>query len=163
MRDLYLMRHAKSAYPAGVGDHDRPLSERGRANAEVAAAWFAARPIDAVLCSTALRTRQTLDALGLDAAATFDERLYGAGPGTITSLVAAVPESAESVLVVAHFPGIPDTVLNLARGGHAPDAEYRFFPDGYKTAAITHLRWDGTWADAHAPGIADFVEFVVPR
>ncbi|MGQ3295308.1 MAG: SixA phosphatase family protein, partial [Shinella sp.] len=33
MKRLLLLRHAKSAWPEGVEDHDRPLSDRGRRDA----------------------------------------------------------------------------------------------------------------------------------
>ena len=66
MRTLLLLRHAKSDYPAGVGDHDRPLAARGIREAGLAGDWLraAAPPVDAVLCSTATRTRQTLERTG---------------------------------------------------------------------------------------------------
>ncbi|HUB57091.1 MAG TPA: histidine phosphatase family protein, partial [Mycobacterium sp.] len=35
-RTLVLLRHAKSAYPNGVPDHDRPLAPRGRREAGLA-------------------------------------------------------------------------------------------------------------------------------
>src|SRR4051794_41324423 len=60
-RRLVLMRHAKSARPHGVPDEDRPLTGRGRRDAQAAGRWFAAegpRP-DLTLCSTAVRTRHT--------------------------------------------------------------------------------------------------------
>ena len=38
---LILLRHAKSDYPLGVPDHDRPLNERGRRDADAAGAWLA--------------------------------------------------------------------------------------------------------------------------
>ena len=39
-RRLVLLRHAKSAYPHGVPDHDRPLAGKGRRNAAAAGDWF---------------------------------------------------------------------------------------------------------------------------
>ena len=54
-RTLVLLRHAKSAYPDGVADHDRPLAPRGKREAGLAGDWLRANlpTIDAVLCSTA--------------------------------------------------------------------------------------------------------------
>ena len=51
-RTLLLMRHAKSDYPAGVIDHDRPLARRGIREAGLAGGWLRAHmpPIDGVLC-----------------------------------------------------------------------------------------------------------------
>jgi len=60
-RRLILLRHAKSAWPVGVGDHDRPLARRGRREAPLAGRWLNenAREIDLAVCSSANRTRQT--------------------------------------------------------------------------------------------------------
>ena len=70
-RTLVLLRHGKSAYPPGVPDHDRPLADRGRRQAALAGEHVRTHldHIDLVLCSTSERTRQTLAASGLAAAA----------------------------------------------------------------------------------------------
>jgi phosphohistidine phosphatase len=61
-RTLILIRHAKSdwEHPA-LDDHDRPLNARGQRSAPRIGAWLAAQGLapDAVLCSTARRTRET--------------------------------------------------------------------------------------------------------
>src|ERR1700712_4658208 len=61
-RTLLLLRHAKSDYPPGVADHERPLAPRGIREAALAGDWLRAHApaVDAVLCSTATRTRETL-------------------------------------------------------------------------------------------------------
>ena len=60
-------RRAGSGRPALAGDWIR-------ANAPA---------VDAVLCSTATRTRQTLARTGIDAPVQFVDRLYDATPGTV--------------------------------------------------------------------------------
>ena len=63
MRRLVLLRHAKSAYPGGVADHDRPLSERGVRNAQTIAerlvAFLPAQASVSAAVSTAVRAQQT--------------------------------------------------------------------------------------------------------
>ena len=62
-----LLRHAKSSWKDDLPDVERPLSPRGRRDAAVAGRWLAehvGRP-DLVLCSVAVRTRQTW-AVGYD-------------------------------------------------------------------------------------------------
>jgi phosphohistidine phosphatase len=63
MKRLYLLRHAKSSWDdAGLDDHDRPLAPRGeRAGATIErhAREAGVRP-GLVICSTAVRARQTL-------------------------------------------------------------------------------------------------------
>jgi phosphohistidine phosphatase len=63
MKTLHLLRHAKSSWkdPA-LDDHERPLSKRGRETAKMIGAYLRREKIrpDMVVCSTAVRTRQTL-------------------------------------------------------------------------------------------------------
>ena len=61
MLRLLLLRHAKSAYPAGVDDHDRPLAARGRAAAPVIGRYMADQGLvpDLAVVSTARRAQQT--------------------------------------------------------------------------------------------------------
>ena len=84
-RTLVLMRHGKSGYPPATPDHDRPLAERGDRQAALAGRWMAEEGlrIDAVLCSTSTRTRQTLARTGIDAPVTFVEDIYGGAPEEI--------------------------------------------------------------------------------
>ena len=67
IRTLVLLRHAKSGYPGGVRDHDRPLADRGRHEGALAGDWLRRHvpPVDEVLCSTALRAQQTVAVAGL--------------------------------------------------------------------------------------------------
>ena len=60
---LWLLRHAKSSWDdTGVDDRDRPLAPRGERAGDLMRQYVdeaGIRP-DLVLCSSALRTRQTL-------------------------------------------------------------------------------------------------------
>ncbi|WP_298444868.1 histidine phosphatase family protein [Gordonia sp. (in: high G+C Gram-positive bacteria)] len=115
-RTLVLMRHGKSGYPAGVWDHDRPLADRGRREAALAGEWMAADglEIDAVICSTAERTRQTLERTGIDAPVVYTEDIYENTPDNVLEAIRTyAPEDAGTLLVVGHFPGLPGTALTL--------------------------------------------------
>ncbi|GAA1995004.1 histidine phosphatase family protein [Nakamurella flavida] len=153
-RTLVLLRHGKSGYPPGVDDHDRPLAARGRREAALAGAWIDEQvpPLDAVLCSTALRTRQTLEHTGLGAPAEFRGEIYEAAPGDLRELVAALDPDLRSVLLVGHAPGIP--ALALALAGPGSDADAVAGVDGhFPTSAIAVLRIAGPWSDltGHGP------------
>ena len=67
-RTLLLLRHAKSDYPDDVADHERPLAPRGVRDAPHTGTWLAdaGRVPDLVLCSDALRTRQTYELVAAD-------------------------------------------------------------------------------------------------
>jgi phosphohistidine phosphatase len=65
-RTLILIRHTKSDWDdSGLDDHDRPLNDRGRLSAPRIGAWLAEQGFepDAVLCSTARRTRETWEGI----------------------------------------------------------------------------------------------------
>ena len=112
-RTLILMRHAEAG--AAHNDHDRPLTPAGRADAAAAGEWIrqALPEVAEVVCSTALRTRQTLAASGVDAPTRFAEELYGGGIEDILTQIAATSDTASTVLVVGHAPGIPATAHEL--------------------------------------------------
>src|SRR5262249_12077868 len=64
MKFLYLLRHAKSSWEEpGLNDHDRPLNRPGRNAAKIMATYLRRSEIkpDLVICSTAIRAKQTLD------------------------------------------------------------------------------------------------------
>ena len=63
MNMLHLLRHAKASTKEDVDDYERPLSRRGRKTARRIGRNLSAKlgAIDLVLCSSARRTRETLD------------------------------------------------------------------------------------------------------
>ena len=89
-----------AADPALLADIDRPLTERGRRDAADLAEHLrlsGCRP-QLVLCSPALRTRQTLDlvapGLGLQARVQVDERIYGPARSRCGSGCASCPTTS---------------------------------------------------------------------
>lgn len=163
MRTLVLMRHAKSDYPNGVPDHERPLADRGVREAGIAGDWLRANipGIEAVLCSSAVRTRQTLARTGVDAPVSYREQLYGASPGTVIDEINEVDEDVATLLVVGHEPTMSHLALGLAGPGSDRDAAERIALK-YPTSAIAVLTVPGAWADVQLSG-AELVSFHVPR
>ena len=113
-RTLILMRHAEAG--GARNDHDRPLTPAGLTDATAAGEWIeqALPEVAAVVCSTALRARQTLAASGVGAPTRFAEELYGGGIDDILTQIAMTPDTASTLLVVGHAPGIPATAHELA-------------------------------------------------
>ncbi len=147
---LYLLRHAKSDWkqPAAT-DFERPLSERGRADAPRMAAWLVGQSDQpaAMISSPALRAYQTAmifaHALDIDAGnIQFDNRIYEASPGTLLAVVSALPEQAQSVLLVGHNPGLDCLLQTLCREVE-PEADGKLMT----TCAIAKIAVDGRWQD----------------
>jgi phosphohistidine phosphatase len=168
-RRLVLVRHAKSAWP-DVADRDRPLAKRGRRQAPLAGAWLRSagyRP-DLVLCSPALRTRDTWQLvaaeLGTAAKVRYDERVYGASAASLLELVHEVPASVQALFLVGHSPGLPDLAIELAGDGPraaGADALERLTAK-FPTGAVAVLDVPGKWRDL-AHGGARLADFVIPR
>jgi phosphohistidine phosphatase len=129
MLRLMLLRHAKSSWPSGMQDAERPLSVRGEAAARQMGGYMAHHRLipDRVLCSPARRSRNTwagISAQQWPAAVdiAFDDRLYGATPQGILSIVRAEDESMRSVLLIGHNPGLQEAAELLIAAG---DVELR--------------------------------------
>ena len=168
MKTIYLLRHAKSSWDdSSLSDHERPLNERGRSAAPRVGAYMqeAGYAPDLVLCSTATRTRQTLDAvlseLHVEPAIEFEEELYLAGPREMLDLVRSVPDIVDAVLMVGHNPGTG--MLADALSGDGSPEEIRLMSVNFPTAglAIIELSVD-RWKDI-ASGCGNLKEFVRPR
>lgn len=162
MKTLLLLRHAKSDYPAGVSDHDRPLAPRGIREAALAGDWLRTQPdIDAVLCSTATRTRLTLERTGIDAAVRFVDRLYDSTPGIVISEINAVDDGVDTLLVIGHEPVISGLALGLA--DDSSDTEVvAAVETKFPTSAIAMLRVPTSWRDLQLGG-AQLAAFHIPR
>jgi phosphohistidine phosphatase len=163
-RILLLMRHAKSDYPTGVIDHDRPLARRGEREASLAGNWLRSHvpPIDAVLCSTAARTRETLTRTGLAAPVTFAQRLYDAVPATVIDEINRVDDDVTTLLVLGHEPAMSNVALGLASASGSNRAAAEHISAKFPTSAIAVLRFGAAWRDL-GRGSATLVTFHVPR
>jgi phosphohistidine phosphatase len=158
------MRHAKSDYPEGVADHDRPLAPRGVRQAGLAGDWLRANmaAIDAVLCSTATRARQTLENTRVEAPVRYSERLYGATPGTIIDEISRTADDVGTLLVIGHEPTISESALILADDDGTDAAVVERISAKFPTSAIAVLDVPGAW-NGLEPARAALTGFEVPR
>lgn len=156
-----LLRHAKSAYPAGVVDHDRPLAPRGVREAGLAGDWLRANvpAVQQVLCSTATRARETLAHSGIEAPVRYAERLYGAGAGTVIDEIGTIADDVTNLLVVGHEPTMSEVALHLA--GTDTVAAQRI-EEKFPTSALAVLRVPCGWQRLER-GVAALSDFHVPR
>lgn len=112
MKTLFLLRHAKSSWgDERLSDIDRPLNERGRVAAPFMGTLMKQHGYvpTVVLCSPAVRTRQTAElvkgAAGSAADIRFDGRIYEASAMDLRQVVSELDDTAETVMVVGHNPG----------------------------------------------------------
>jgi phosphohistidine phosphatase len=163
-RTLLLMRHAKSDYPDGVPDHDRPLAARGIREAGLAGDWLRANvpAIDAVLCSTATRARQTLANTGVDAPVRYSERLYDATPGRMIEEISETADTVGTLLVIGHEPTMSALALGLADDDDTDPAVVDRISAKFPTSAIAVLSVPCAWKGLE-PRRAALTGLEVPR
>ncbi|MEV0948111.1 histidine phosphatase family protein [Rhodococcus sp. NPDC049939] len=161
-RTLILMRHGKSGYPTGAADHERPLTSRGWREAGLAGEWLRSThpPIDTVLCSTARRTRETLEATRIDAPTRFADELYGADPERVLEQIVQIEPAVRTLLVVGHAPGMPLAALDLTDDFDGEAA--RLIREKFPTSALAVLAVPCGW-DELTSRAASLTTFHVPR
>ena len=170
---LVLVRHAKSDYPWGVDDHDRPLNERGRRDAPEIGAWLDAQlawapgRAPAVRVSTARRAQLTWslasgrlsDRWG-EATVQDEERIYEAPVAALREVAAEAALDADTVLLVGHNPGLAGLIHSCADDDPLRRQATAKFP----TSAIAVLECPGPLGEALAADRAFRVTaFAVPR
>ncbi|MFJ5230448.1 SixA phosphatase family protein [Kitasatospora sp. NPDC088391] len=164
-RRVIVLRHAKADWP-DVPDELRPLAGRGRADAAAAGRWLAEHALvpDRVICSTAVRTRQTWELvepeLGGAPELVLEPRAYRADAGELVELLRELPPVVRTVLLVGHRPEVQDLVLELA-GGPAGGALEQV-REKFSTAGIAVLAVPGEWGQITA-GEAELTDYAVPR
>lgn len=167
MKHLFLLRHAKSSWDAPTGaDRDRPLNRRGEMAAERMADHLRRAGIapDIVLCSPALRTRQTLEAVLRHVPApppVIEEGLYLAGWNDLSARLALLPDEIGTALLIGHNPGLEQLALRLSDGGGDAAIEARL-REKYPTGTLAGLdlpidSWSGL-----AAGCGRLVSFIRP-
>ena len=168
---LYVLRHAKSSWDDhDAADHERPLSERGRRAVRLLAAHIEAMGIEPelVLCSSARRTRETLEGLRLSSTVLVEHRMYGAGNDRSRSIraSASAPADLGSVMLVGHNPAMQMLVLRLAasaRGGQGEGAEgLEAIRHKLPTGALVTLEVNDVWAQVDL-GSAELIGYVRPK
>jgi phosphohistidine phosphatase len=167
LRRLVVLRHAKSAWPEGVVDHERPLAKRGRRDAPAAGRALAEADClpDLAWCSTAVRARRTWELAsgqwGTPPSVRYEPRLYAADVPALLEVVRETPAELETLLLVGHNPGLQELVLELA--GDGLDDSLERVRVKFPTSAIAVLVWYGpTWREL-APGAALLTQVIVAR
>jgi phosphohistidine phosphatase len=158
---LFLLRHAKSSWDdPQLADRDRPLAPRGRKAAESMAEHLRREEIrpSLVLCSSALRTRQTLDLVAPGGEVRIEDELYGVIEDELVERLQRVAADVASTMVIGHNPALQRLALTLASSGAELGRIERKFPTG----ALATLTFAGDWR-ALRPRCAELVAFVRPK
>jgi phosphohistidine phosphatase len=157
-RHLWILRHGKAASdaPWGGSDRDRPLTGRGRRDASALGHRLAGGdpvlgleavpPLQLVICSSAVRTRQTaglvLDAMDGQVPLDSYDALYGAETDVAMQYLREIDEEVVSVMVVGHNPTLYQLAWDLLtdqRGERARSDRDVLESHGFPTCALAVL------------------------
>jgi phosphohistidine phosphatase len=168
MLTLLLLRHAKSSWDdASLKDFDRPLAPRGEAAAPRLGAYMAERGLspELILCSPAVRARQTLDLvlphLADDPTVVYEGSLYLAAPSVVLARLRKIEGKVNCVMVVGHDPGMQTLALELSGAGDPKvlQAIAAKFP----TAALAVIRFKAREWSRIGPAKGRIDLFVTPK
>ncbi len=159
MKTLLILRHAKSSWAGNTADHQRPLNGRGKRDAPRIGRLLREEELlpDLILTSTAARAVATAD-LVADASGFGGPReelraFYHAPAETFVARLRSLPEEVESVLVVAHNPGLEELLAELT-------GEDEILPTAALAQVTLPIR---RWAELRADGSARLANLWRPR
>jgi len=168
MKNLYLLRHAKSSWEnTGLDDYDRTLNARGQRAAMVMGVYFAQEQIrpDLILCSSARRTLETLDQVRPripgKPVLSIEKELYLASSAELLKRLQKIDQEIGSVLVLGHNPGLEE-LARLLFGKQKSEATERLVAK-YPTGGLATLTANiDVWGSLKAGG-AKLQTFVIPK
>ncbi|MGB5756155.1 MAG: NUDIX domain-containing protein [Acidimicrobiales bacterium] len=167
-RLVYLFRHAKSSWSdPQLDDFDRPLNPRGERACDAMGEYFRLADIHPglVVCSAALRTRQTLErvlpAIGEDTSVKYYRGLYLTGPQAMLDRLRRTPADVRRVMLVAHNPGMQTLAKSLA--GEGPGQDLARLAEKLPTGALAILLFRGRSWEELREGSCELHSLVAPR
>ncbi len=126
LRHITLIRHAKAEDDGQTQDHLRHLNARGKEDAAILGDWLRAQKAapGLIVCSTALRTRETLEALAFaQTSVILEAKAYLASAGELLSLLQQTDDAVSHVALIAHNPGLHQLAATLAESVANPTDE----------------------------------------
>ena len=165
---LLLLRHAKSDWgDAELADIDRPLNARGKAASVTMARFMRDQKLQPSvgLCSTSLRTRETLARLlpylPQEAHIELISDLYWKSEDGYGAIIRKYGHRAKTLMVIGHNPAMEDTAFDLV-GTSAPET-LADLEEKYPTAALAVIDFDITdWSELGS-GTGHLERFIKPR
>jgi phosphohistidine phosphatase len=147
---LHLLRHAKSSSKGDVEDHERPLSRRGRETARRISRNLPALlgKLDLVLCSSARRTRETMELALAEISPQprhlVEGALYLADRYRLMERLRRLDLRDANVLLIGHNPGLHELALALAEESSADFAALA--SSKFPTAAYARIEVPADWS-----------------
>jgi phosphohistidine phosphatase len=161
LKTLFIVRHAKSDQQFFGNDFERPLNERGKADAPVMAQRLVRQglPIDAFIASPAKRAKKTAELFCAAYGRPADDiiyvtALYHAPSEVFYEVIQYIDDAVQHAAVFSHNPGITDFVNSLQAGA---------LIDNMPTCGIFAIKaHTETWT-AFASATKEFLFFDYPK
>jgi phosphohistidine phosphatase len=158
MKNLYIIRHAKSDWKSGFKDFDRDLNDRGVLQSKELGQYLANKKIkpDLIVCSAAKRTILTSLNLAKELSYPIDKiqkelSIYEAHYEKYLSVIWGVNNELNSLFIVGHNPGVSDLVFTLT-------GEFL----EYKTSCVAQISFEvNTWEEV-LPDTGKLEQFITP-
>ncbi len=168
MLTLSLLRHAKSSWDDGsLEDFERPLAKRGESAAPRMGAFMAEQGLapQLILCSPAVRARQTLDLvlphLAGGPTVVYEDNFYLAAPSVLLARLRKIEGKVSHVMIVGHDPGMQGLAVELAGDGDA--GMLQALAVKFPTAGLAVIRFKArSWAKV-GPGRGRLELFTTPK
>ena len=161
LKKLLIIRHAKSDQSFFGNDFERPLNERGKADAPMMADRLFKKNmiIDAFVSSPAKRAKKTAELFAeifkvSQNDIVFSSALYHASSEVFYEVISALPEHFNTVALFSHNPGITYFVNSLQTKAHV---------DNMPTCAIFAIVADIAQWSGFAKAKKDFLFFDYPK
>jgi phosphohistidine phosphatase len=107
-----------------------------------------------VLCSSAVRARQTLELLDLPPMdsdhAEVSEAYYNVGSDSLIEAVRALPDDCDTALIVGHAPALPGVAYELIDPESSDPSAWAAIEHRFPAAGLARLEWSGGWDDVGA-------------
>ncbi|MGH1456643.1 MAG: SixA phosphatase family protein [Alphaproteobacteria bacterium] len=150
-KKLFLLRHAQATSSSSSSDKDRSLTPQGKDDAKALGVEMQKKGFipDLILCSSALRTKQTLEglqhSLGVENVE-YQDILYNGSTGDYLYQIQQVDDAYNNILFIAHNPSIYELVILL--GGMGNDSVMQRLSEGYQPATLSVIDVKAEhWAD----------------
>lgn len=150
----------------GGDDKARALTPKGKEDLAALGVYLGRKNValDHILCSAAQRTQQSWEQiqsrLDTEADLEINERLYNASQDRLLEEIYALPDDVESVLLIAHNPGIHQLAFSLAH--QAGESILGRLSRSFSPGTLVRVESDiQSWADFDTSR-ANVVELVDP-
>ncbi|MEB3701977.1 Histidine phosphatase family protein [Candidatus Bealeia paramacronuclearis] len=161
---IYLLRHAEaSPKNTGISDYDRSLTPHGEDQAQNVANYLRDKILtfDFVMCSSALRTQETLEPLrpylgteDID----LNPHYYNIEEEKVLDFLRLASEDAKRILYIGHNPGIAFAALRFVPQGQP----HPYIQQGFPTAGLAGFSFEiSSWHDLNW-GKGQLIEFYNP-